>query len=90
MYTIFRQIEANRCVYLYRKQCSGNSHIIHIGNGVYQDRIVSEIRPYCEVADGFQTKEDVLSAIIMYIEIDKMRGIDAWQAKAQTPALRVA
>jgi hypothetical protein len=90
MFTVFRQIEGNQSVYLYRKQCNGNSHIIHIGNGMYQDRTHPEIRAYGEVASGFQTVEDVLSAIAMYIEIDKMRGIDAWQASAQTPALRVA
>lgn len=90
MFTIFKQVQDNKSVYSYRNKSVGvNGHVIHVGNGTYINKVHPEIYPMQEVADGFSSKEDVLSAIEMYIKIDTMRGVDARRATPAKPALRI-
>ncbi len=91
MYVIFKQVLDNKVVYSYRnKSGSTNSHIKHIGHGVYINTVHPEILPMHEVADGFKTVEDVKTATDYYIQIDRMRGFDSYAASAQNPGLRHA
>jgi len=90
-YKILRQVKDNQSVYAIRNKETGtNDHIVHVGNGVFINRIHTEVYPMCEVADGFHSQEDAERAVTMLIEIDNMRGIDAWRATPQKPLLRVA
>ncbi len=90
-YKILRQVKDNQSVYAIRNKETGtNDHIVHVGNGVFINRIHTEVYPMCEVADGFHSQEDAERAVTMLIEIDNMRGIDAWRATPKKPLLRVA
>ena len=90
-YKILRQVKGNQSVYAVRnKQSGSNDHIVHVGNGMFINKVHTNVYPMCEVADGFRTAEDAERAVSMFIEIDTMRGIDAWRATPQKPLLRVA
>ena len=90
-YKILRQIKDNQSVYAIRNKESGtNDHIVHVGNGMFINKVHTDVYPMAEVADGFHTSEDAERAVSMLIEMDTMRGIDAWRATPQKPLLRVA
>lgn len=89
MFVVFKQVLDNKSVYSYRnKSGSTNSHIKHVGNGVYINTVHPEILPMHEVADGFESAADAKTAIEHYIQIDQLRGFDSWAASPTNPALR--
>ena len=91
MFKILKQIRNGQAAYSIRNKTPGsNDHIIHVGGGVYINKVYPEVYPMQEVADGFNSMEDAEAAVEMLIKIDQMIGIKSWRATSQRPLLRVA
>lgn len=91
MFKILKQFRNSQAAYSIRNKAPGsNDHIIHVGCGMYINKVYPEVYPMQEVASGFKSIEDAEAAVEMLIKIDQMLGIESWRATSQQPLLRVA
>jgi hypothetical protein len=89
-YSIFRQIKSPTEFIYGGRDLKANPHYVHVGNGMYLNKVHPEVCPMQEIASGFSDKNSLEKAIDLFIEIDKLRGVTSTRVSPQNPLLRVA
>jgi hypothetical protein len=93
MYSVFRQIGEDNTLRVYNiRNLDSNSHIVELPGipGVYRNKVHPERELQILVQTGFKDKAQAELAVKMFIEIDAMCGIDAYQCGPGVASLRVA
>jgi len=92
MYSVFRQIGENDTIRCYNfRRLDSNPHVVELPGlpGVYRNKRHPERELQILVQTGFKSEEQAELAVNMFIEIDAMCGIVAYQCGGRRPSLRI-